>query len=331
MWRSILKSLNDGDFKKKIISRTLCKASSRANCQSFSQSSLNMMLHLQLSDASRSRTSSEPARTIPPYMGMSYNSARDELFLADYDNKVVRAIRVRDNAGDLRDVYRAPHDTNPSIWSVCHMSDSDTLLVCSSETGRTGRRRLAGGTESRGSEWREAQRVQTRRKRRHVLRAEWLASARRRVDSTSMELFRVESGPIRIARLHRIHVPEVQVLPRDERQRHARGDVLRDWPVGARVSTARRPARGTRAHPVEEATSTPVARWSTARHRMGRRQEIARRHRARSERHATRTPPPTPRQQRAHRVQVGVQWTTGSQSLMTTQKTCCSTCLIINK
>ena len=43
----------------------------------------------------------------PKIVGMSYNSARDELFLSDYDNKLVR---VRDNAGDLRDVYRATHD-----------------------------------------------------------------------------------------------------------------------------------------------------------------------------------------------------------------------------
>ena len=44
-------------------------------------------------------------------------------------------MRVGDNVGDLRDVYRAPHDTSKYmyVWSVCHMSDSDTLLVCSSE------------------------------------------------------------------------------------------------------------------------------------------------------------------------------------------------------
>ena len=66
----------------------------------------------------------------PDIYGMSYNSALDELFLAERDNGVVRAMRVRDNAGDLRDVYRAPQ-----IWSVCHMSDSDTLLVCLGEYG----------------------------------------------------------------------------------------------------------------------------------------------------------------------------------------------------
>ena len=62
----------------------------------------------------------------PNIWGMSYNSARDELFLADLNNRVVRAMRVRDNAGDLRDVYRAPHDRSSfsGVRSVCHMSDS---------------------------------------------------------------------------------------------------------------------------------------------------------------------------------------------------------------
>ena len=80
---------------------------------------------------------------------MSYNSARDELFLADDMNKVVRAMRVRDSAGDLRDVYRcAPHDTSQHIDSVCYMSDSDTLFVWFVRK-RAEREviQLAGGTE----------------------------------------------------------------------------------------------------------------------------------------------------------------------------------------
>ena len=90
---------------------------------------------------------------------MSYNSARDELFLADDNNKVVR---VRDTAGDLRDVYRAPHGTSPTMWSVCHMSDSNTLLVCSWEVGPHWKIAYWLVALSRnGSEWREAQRVQT--------------------------------------------------------------------------------------------------------------------------------------------------------------------------
>ena len=145
----------------------------------------------------------------PNICGMSYNSARDELFFADYNNGVVRAMRVRDNAGDLRDVYRAPHDTSPYITSVCHKSDSDTLLVCSGEYGPD--KKLAKwlvALSRNGSEWREAQRVQT-----DGIGNISCALSDSRVligecRSTYMELFRVESGP-RIARVHRIHVPEV--------------------------------------------------------------------------------------------------------------------------
>ena len=132
---------------------------------------------------------------------MSYNSARDELFLTDRDNKVVRAIRVRDNAGDLRDVYSAP-----LVLSVCHMSDSDTLLVCSGEYGPRGEwARWLVALSRNGSEWRKAQHVQTVG---HISCA--VSDSRVLIgDSNSkyMEMFRVESGP-RIAPVHRIHVPE---------------------------------------------------------------------------------------------------------------------------
>ena len=145
----------------------------------------------------------------PDIWGMSYNSACDELFLADYANNVVRAMRVRDNAGDLRDVYRGTlHDTSPNVLSVCHMSDSDTLLVCSREKGQD--RKLAYwlvALSRNGSEWREAQRVQTDG-RGQISCA--LSDSRVLIGepySTYMELFRVESGP-RIARVHPIHVPE---------------------------------------------------------------------------------------------------------------------------
>ena len=144
----------------------------------------------------------------PDISGMNYNSARDELFLADDNNNVVRAMRVRDNAGDLRDVYRAPHGTAPLIWSVCHMSDSDTLLVCSGEDGPD--RKLTHwlvALSRNGSEWREAQRVQTDGEG-------WisctLSDSRVLIGecvSSKLELFRVVSGP-RIARVHRLHVPE---------------------------------------------------------------------------------------------------------------------------
>ena len=144
----------------------------------------------------------------PDISGMSYNSAREELFLTDQDNKVVRAMRVRDNAVDLRDVYRAPHDTS-DVWSVCHMSDSDTLLVCSGERGpdRKYTQWLVALSRS-GSEWREAHRVQTERNGDMSCALSDSRVVIGKLISTYMELFRVESGP-RIARLHRIHVPEL--------------------------------------------------------------------------------------------------------------------------
>ena len=146
------------------------------------------------------------------FVEMSY-SARDELFLADRGNKVVRVMRVRDNVGDLRDVYRGPNDTSANVYSVCYMSDSDTLLVCSGEDGPD--RKYVNWLVAlirNGSEWREAHRVQTDFRR--SARTGWIdcALSDSRVligqhNTTYMELFSVEIGP-HIARVHRIHVPE---------------------------------------------------------------------------------------------------------------------------
>ena len=120
---------------------------------------------------------------------------------------MVRAMRLRDNAGDLRDVYGGTgtvHDTSRIVWSVCHMRDSDTLLVCSRENYSD----WLVALRRNGSEWREAQRVQTHGKG-NISCA--LSDSRVLigdcVQSTYMELFRVESGP-RIARVHSINVPE---------------------------------------------------------------------------------------------------------------------------
>ena len=145
----------------------------------------------------------------PQIWGMSYNSARNELFLADYNNGV-RAMRVRDNAGDLRDVYRAPHDTYSEIYSVCHMSDSDTLLVCSGEYGPDRKRaNWLVALKRNGIEWLETQRVQTDGD--GVISCA-LSDSRVLIGGTEsgttyMELFRVKRGP-RIARVHRILMPE---------------------------------------------------------------------------------------------------------------------------
>ena len=144
---------------------------------------------------------------------MSYNSAHDGFFLADYANKVVRAMRVRDNAGDLCDVYKGTsHDTSPLIKSVCHMNFSDTLLVCSSELKPD--KKYANwlvALSRNGSEWSDVQRVQTEGighticvlSDSRVFIGKW--------SSTYLELFRVVRtwfGDNSITRLHRILVPE---------------------------------------------------------------------------------------------------------------------------
>ena len=199
-----LLTLNDSDFKKKVISRTVCNEPKRANGQ--------QLLRILFPHSKRLPAEAFMAAGYeknPNILGMSYNSARDELFLADIANKVVRAMRVRDNAGDLLDVYKGTaHDMSPDVWSVCYMSDSDTLLVCSGEEGPDEKRANWLVALSRnGSEWREAHRVQTGESGTISCA---LSDSRVLISQLSfkyMELFRVESGP-RIARVHRIHVPE---------------------------------------------------------------------------------------------------------------------------
>ena len=150
-----IQSLNDNDFKKNVISRTLCNKTDRTS-------------GLELLRILFPHSKRLPAEALtaagdknPDIWGMSYNSARDKLFHADRVNNVVRSMRVRDNGGDLRDVCRGTeHDTSPYIWSVCHMSESDTLLVCSYEKGPDGNQTNWLVALSRnGSECRETHRV----------------------------------------------------------------------------------------------------------------------------------------------------------------------------
>ena len=208
-YNKFLKTLSDDDFMRKIISRTLCKEN-RANCAELlsivDRENLIINPPLKLVRRLPMQTLIRAGDKNPNISGMSYNSARDELFLTDYKNRMVRAMRVHD-AGGLRDVYRAPHDTKPYMWSVCHMSDSDTLLVCSCEKWSY----CLVALSRNGSEWREAQRVETDG---DGLNSCALSDSRVLIGyfsvwlfSQYMELFRVESGP-RIAFVHRINVPE---------------------------------------------------------------------------------------------------------------------------
>ena len=140
-------------------------------------------------------------------MGMCYNSARYELFFADYGNDVLRTIRLQDNAGDLRDVFRrtAEDRTPRRVRSVCHMSNSDLMLVCSNEYWQNEWANWLVLLSREGSEWRETHRVQTA-----VEMCCALSDSRVLVgdyDSTYMELFRVQSDA-RIERVHCIDVSE---------------------------------------------------------------------------------------------------------------------------
>lgn len=85
---------------------------------------------------------------------MNYNSAHDELFLADYANDVVRMLNQCDNRSVLRDVYTVSDGT---VCGVCHINDSDTLLVCSGDRHENWLVALSRC----GNEWRETQRAQT--------------------------------------------------------------------------------------------------------------------------------------------------------------------------
>ena len=130
-YNEYVETLNENDFKKKILSRTLCKVLNRANCQQLLRILFPNSNRLPREGLMRAGDEHNPF-----IFEICSNSARDELFLADNENKVVRSILVRllDNAGELRDMYRgSAEDSTPNVHSVCHMSDSDSLLVCSSE------------------------------------------------------------------------------------------------------------------------------------------------------------------------------------------------------
>lgn len=134
---------------------------------------------------------------------MSYNATNDELFLADRNNKVVRAVRLSDNPSDLHDVHRVPSGT---VTSVCHMSVSDTLLVCTSEQNK---RWLVALSRS-GSWWREAQRVEIETEVTEPMISCALNDSRVLVGQYSakyLELFRIENGP-RIAHVQHIALSE---------------------------------------------------------------------------------------------------------------------------
>lgn len=168
--------------------------------------SLNLQPELRIPKKSLCK----PGENDPSIWGLSHNSECDELFAADFENAVVRSTRVRECPSSLRHVYKTPPlmPLRVFMWSVCYLSESDTLLLCSFESYKNW---LVELTRSKnGSEWRETQRVKLKG-------SGWITCAlsdsrvliggnikKKRV---YMELFRVKSGE-RIASLQRITITE---------------------------------------------------------------------------------------------------------------------------
>ena len=137
-----LGALNASDFRQQILSRSLCAESTRANCPQLLRILFPHSKRLP-PDALRTESDSRD----PDISGMSYNSARDELFLADSENRVVRVIRVRHSAGDLRDVYTNTTGDYSPAECVSHerLGHSSRLRVAMHEWREF---LLAGGTET---------------------------------------------------------------------------------------------------------------------------------------------------------------------------------------
>lgn len=157
----------------------------------------------------------KPGERDPYISGMSYNSAGDELFFADYNNKVVRMIRLRDNSFDLCDVYKV--EGFSEVWSVCHMSDSDTLLVCSqTNTDQSQYQNWLVALSRSGNIWLEKHPMQIETQDNRfspIILCALLDSRHSRVlighyRSKYMELFQVERGPS-IARINRIIITQM--------------------------------------------------------------------------------------------------------------------------
>lgn len=128
--------------------------------------------------------------------GMCYNSARDELFFANYEE--VRVMRLRKES--VRTVFNAG---SSEVVVVCYFSHLDTLVVCSMD-GLIALTRRADG-------WRQAQRMKFQ-----TIENMWsltcceLSNSRVLIGSefwTDLELFSIDSSP-RIVRGNRFHVPE---------------------------------------------------------------------------------------------------------------------------
>lgn len=150
-------------------------------------------------------------------LGMSYNSARDELFFTDVSNNVLRSLCVRVtelSAVDLRDVYTgAVHEF---VMSVCYMSDLDILLMCSHGKAPPPDQKdvnwlVALKRNGDGDEWHVVHRVQTEKVGKICCALSGSRVLIGHDHSTYMELFRVNNvdGSLHIESVQKIQVPQL--------------------------------------------------------------------------------------------------------------------------
>ena len=90
------------------------------------------------------------------FLGMSAGAAKDELFLADEANKVVRVFNVRSGQLDARDVYRCPAGQDPDGVAYCAHTDTLFIATC----GRQRHIILSFARENTESEWRECNHIE---------------------------------------------------------------------------------------------------------------------------------------------------------------------------
>lgn len=166
----------------------------------------------------------KPGGGLPAIRQMSYNSARDELFLANFENNTVFAVRDMRlsniyNPWDAREAYIV---RDGLLRSVCHIRDSDTLLVCFHanqpyELGFLDRKPnwdkncVLMALSRNGSEWREAHRVVTEAASKDdiIITCE-LSDSRVLMgerDSKYMELFSLEYGP-KVIRVNSLNITD---------------------------------------------------------------------------------------------------------------------------
>lgn len=146
---------------------------------------------------------------------MAYNARHDELFFVD-DLDEARPLVVMHLQPDSSSTYRQIRHQrlhrafDRSVFSVCHLRDSDTLLVCTGDKGGPALVALARTEDKQSHSWREAHRYWNNKT--DMIRA--LSDSRVLIgerNSRSLDLFRIESGP-RIVLLQRIQTDKYRTF-----------------------------------------------------------------------------------------------------------------------